>query len=116
MEHRALSKEFIRAWHEWQHTPEPVSNFRLRRTNAPTYHIEYVLDHLASSVYALGSGIIGRATWDPSELASEHILELERVSSELENCAISEAKKNRFRQYISTTRWLLEELIKLPSS
>ena len=111
MEHQALTKEFIRSWYEWQHAPVPVSNFRLRRTSAPTYDIECALDHLASSVYSLGSGVIGRARWDPAELASRLILELDGIDSELESCTISEASKHTFREYMSITRTLLQELV-----
>lgn len=113
MEYRVPTKEFIRAWYEWQHTPEPVSNFRRRRAGAPTYQIECDLDHLASSIYSLGSGVIGRASWDPGELASEQIRELERIGSELDGCAISDTEKGRFTNYLSVTRALLQELMKL---
>jgi hypothetical protein len=113
MNGRRTTKTFIRAWHEWQHTPEPVSKFRHRRTNAPTYHVECALDHLASNVHSLGSGLISGKNWNYAELASENLDELSSISSELESCAILETEKEEFRRYASVTRRLLEELLKV---
>ena len=105
-----VTRGFIRAWRKWQHSSEPASNFNNRRGNAPTYGIECALDHLASYVYSLCTSAIGNVDWDYPKLASEQLAELDRINSELEKCAISEPARQEFREYISATRALLEEL------
>lgn len=104
------SNEFVRAWYSWQHCAEPVANFRLKRTDAPTYDIESAIDHLASHMYSLGSNLIAQGDWNHSKLASEDLVELEKISSELESCAISETEKAQFREYIAVTSALLEAM------
>ena len=105
-----LTNDFIRAWYSWQHCAEPVANFRLKRTDAPTYEIESAIDHLASYTYSLGSSLIGQGDWNHHKLASEELVELEKISSELESCAISETEKTEFREYMAVTRALLEAI------
>jgi hypothetical protein len=113
MKQKALSKALVRAWYVWQHSPEPVSSFRHRRIDAPTYGIEHDLDHLASNVYSLGSAAIGRETCDYHQRASEELAEIDRISAELDSCAIPETEKSKLAEYISVTRSLLQELKRL---
>jgi CO dehydrogenase/acetyl-CoA synthase beta subunit len=107
----ATSKSFTQAWFEWQRSAAPIANFRLERTNAPTYRIEHDLDHLTSYVHALGLKALGNETVDFANLASQEFAELERISGELDRCSISEGEKKPFAAYISATRRVLEELI-----
>jgi hypothetical protein len=109
MTQKALPKGFIRMWYAWQHSPEPVSNFRHRRVDAPTYRIEHDLDHLASGVYELCTSVIA-GRWEHARVADEELAELEELSRALEGCPISQDEKNEFRRYMSVTRMLLEEL------
>ena len=104
------TQTFIRAWRAWQHSDVPCENFRLRRSNAPTYGIEHDLDHLGSRLYSLGSAIIEGKSWDYAKFASEELDALERISSELESCDIPKGEKERFKGYISVVRSLLEEM------
>ena len=103
--------EFGNAWYAWQHLPEPIENFRGRRYDAPSYRLEYAIDHLASHVYSLGSGFIARKDWYYRSLASDDLKELEDISSQLENSEVAEDQKEVFRQYIEGTRILLSTLI-----
>lgn len=106
------STELICAWRKWQHRAEPVANFRLKRTSVATYRIEFAIDHLASHIYSLGSNLLGHGEWNHSSLAAEVLVELEKISSDLETCAISETEKTEFREYIAVTRSLLQEMIR----
>lgn len=109
------SKDFIRAWYQWQRTTVPVANFRLHRTDAPTYDLEHDLDHLASYVYSLGLKAIGKETADYAKLAAQELVELEQISSKLETCAISGNVKDTLVAYISATRRMLEALTETPT-
>lgn len=110
------SKEFTQAWYHWRHSMAPIANFRLQRTDAPTYRIEHDLDHLASYIYALGLKAVGNEPVDYAKLASQELVELEKIISELERCNISADEKESFTTYLAATRLVLEGLIKISTT
>ena len=111
-----VTKNFIRVWHLWRHADAPLANAFRRRTDAPTYSIELVLEHLASYLYSCGMDALAGKDLNYQRIASQELNDLEAASRVLERCEIAEEEKEKYREYIGLTRSLLEEIGKLPSA
>ncbi|MEW6131523.1 MAG: hypothetical protein AB1757_31135 [Acidobacteriota bacterium] len=111
-----LSQSFIQAWQIWINAHHPFYHSRNRRFNAPTYSAELILDHNATHLYSLGLAAIEGKAWNYPQLAREALAEIDHAIEELNECAVGETEKAEIREYISLTRNLLSELIKLKSN
>jgi hypothetical protein len=95
-----VSKEFIRAWRVWQHTPSPHSNQYLLRKPVSTGKVEHDLSHMESYLYGVGLDVIGGKNYEYAEIAGRELADIERISSELEECDVAESEKAIFREHI----------------
>lgn len=102
---------FTRQWYEWQQFNPPVSKFRNGQRSAPTYDLECALDHVVSSVYALGSAYIAGKDRDYATLAGHRLGRLEEVASMLPGVDASDALRSELSVYIDATRSLLHALM-----
>lgn len=109
-EHMTDRQRFTRLWLAWRRQNPPVSRFRNGQRSAATYDLESALDHVVSSVYALGSGYLGGEEWDYGDLAAHRLRELEEVASMLPGTPMSAALRSELAIYIDATRSLLHVL------
>lgn len=109
---KTVSREFVRAWRIWQHTPPPVDNFRRGYDETATWHIECDLDHLCTWIFGLGTALLENRKCSFGQMAKEDLGELWRIELELERLPVPEKEKRKFRKYIGLTRLLLDEIIR----
>lgn len=106
------SHTFARVWFTWRRMVAPVERFRNGERSAPTYDLECELDHIVSSVYALGSAVTAGATWDFATQASRRIVDLDRVASKLDTMVLGAVFRAEWDQYVRATRAVLEAILK----
>lgn len=103
---------FARAWFAWRRMVAPVARFRNGNRAAPTYDLECELDHVVSSVHALGSAFTAGTEWDFAAQASRRLADLDDVASKLDATALGGVSRAEWDAYVSATRAVLEALIK----
>lgn len=89
----------------------PAGRFRTGARSAPTYEVECELDHVISSVYALGSAFIAGTERDLAAQASRRLADLDRVASRLETTATSDVLRADWNAYVGATRAVLEAIL-----
>ncbi len=110
-----LSRDFIRAWYAWLRTPLPTSNFRLGKSEAPSYGIELQLAHLQSDVYSLGESAIAGRDHNYASLCAEYLSEIEAIRLELRDCELPDGRKEELAGFAHATHELLAHLSKVKS-
>jgi len=105
------SQRFARAWFMWRRMAAPVERFRNGERLAPSYDLECELDHVVSSVYALGSAFSAGAQWDFAAKASRRIADLDDVAAKLDTTAIVGVARAGWDQYVRATRAVLEAIL-----
>jgi hypothetical protein len=89
----------------------PVDRFRNGARSAPTYDVECELDHVISSVYALGSAFIAGTGRDFADRASRRLADLDHVASRLDTTPASDVFRADWNAYVSATRSVLEAIL-----
>ncbi len=99
---------FVRAWYAWRRTPLPVDDFLARRGRAPEHDIQLELDHLASSLYALGMAAMEGRARDFGALCDSRRETLREAEGLLE--ALSPDARAPYRTWMDQSRALLDAL------
>jgi len=110
----AVPNSFIRAWRLWQRADRPYSSAYLQGKNTASYAVEYILDHMDSTIYVRGLAAIEGRQLNYAAVVAEELAQLENVDRELNSSSISDGDKERFQEYMSIVRLLLEEMQQLP--
>jgi hypothetical protein len=61
-------------------------------------------------VQSLGSGVIEGKELDFAKLASDELVELDRIRVEVEGCEVAEPEREKLRNYIAATQSLLRKM------
>lgn len=101
---------FARLWFAWRQLTPPVARFREGAKRTPTYELENALDHLVSSVYALGAAHLGGAERDPAPRAAQRLAELEQIAALISGIEMSTALRTELTAYVHATRAVLQAL------
>ena len=110
-----VSNEFIRAWRAWRHSSSPYSNAYFLNKDVATGRVEHDLDHMESYLYGIGLDAIEGKSYEYGEIVIRELSDLERISSELEDCDVAESEKEIFRKHIGIIRAVWLEVQKLGS-
>ena len=82
----ALPSELQSAWRDWQKAFLPVENLRVGRVNAPTYEVEFDLDHQAGYLGALFEAFAAHNPhWDFALRAGGELRDLQTIRAALES-------------------------------
>ena len=103
-------RPFTRAWFTWRRMEPPVGRFRNGERRAASYEIESALDHIVSSVYSLGEGYIAGRESDFVAQSSRRLADLDGLASALDQTDVTVEERDRFRDYLTATRSVLEAL------
>lgn len=93
----AVTKEFINAWRNWQHSTAPYSQNSSRE-------IEYELSHMESYLKGLGVDAIAGKPLRYSEIAGQELSDLDALILQLENSERSLKDKEALRKHIDIIR------------
>lgn len=108
-----LPKSFVQAWYVWVRAEAPIKNSRLRRHTESTYPIELELDHLVSYLHAMGTSIMaGKIFENYLPQTKDDLATLSQIKMVLENSGGKELEKEKFRNYLSQTEKVYEEIQK----
>lgn len=102
--------DFVRAWRNWLCIETPIKNSKQHRFAAPAYQVEVVLDHLDSHLYTLGLALLEGKNWDFEKHASEELVELDRLTRELDSLELTPTERKCFDESIAADRALLIEI------
>lgn len=103
-------QEFVRLWSAWRRQMPPVSRLRSGARSAPTYDIECALDHVVSSVNALGSDYLSGTRQDCAVQAARKLGELDTVAALMGDITMDAAHRTELTAYIAAMRSVLDAL------
>jgi hypothetical protein len=99
------------AWTEWNGIARPFMNLRHENLQAPTYKAEFDLDHQADYIDALVEAWVEKnPNWDVPMRAKLELQDLQLIDAGLSQLDPAVANVRELRDYISTTRRLLQAL------
>ena len=111
-----LSAEFLQVWRQWLRKPAPTTNFKNGHAAAPTYQLEHDIDHSVTYIQGLVRSFIAGVQLDYRNLASKELIEVEQWLTELNCRASNETEKQKFLDYVSDMKLILQQLAVSPIS
>jgi hypothetical protein len=108
----ALPSELQSAWRDWQKAFLPVENLRVGRVNAPTYEVEFDLDHQAGYLGALFEAFAAHNPhWDFALRAGGELRDLQTIRAELESSGAGATEVQALRTYMDLTERLIRAIL-----
>jgi hypothetical protein len=101
------TREFVRAWYEWQRVALPVDSFRQGRTSSPTMDLEHDLDHMRSYVHDMGSAFLNEGRVTRPERVDRHLEALLAAEEQLTRLELPGEVSEPYSKFIRATRSLL---------
>lgn len=108
----AVHREFIKAWRGWQRSPSILFNLKSYANDQVIQSMVLDLNHMNSSIYALGiAAIEGKVDYIPKR-AEEELNDLNTLKEVLNDVGISADDKVQFEKILGSMQNLLIEMTK----